>query len=82
MTHPDPGLDATLHTLGWSYRHVAGLLDCDHTVISRWAKGKDEAPRVVVTWLQRLAAQHEKLPAPTGWKPEDDHRWRKRNKQK
>ena len=51
-----------LELLGWSRRHLARVLQCDHSLVQRWIV-LNAAPSAVMIWLARLAYAHiENLP--------------------
>lgn len=57
-----------LSLLRWSQRGLAEALTCDDRLVRRWASGDATVPPDVIEWLERLAAAHAALPAPTGWR--------------
>ena len=61
-------LVTALDALGWSNRHLARLLGCDHKLTERWLDGTAAIPPSVLSWVRRLAAAHERNPAPTDWR--------------
>jgi hypothetical protein len=66
MTGPD--FAAALDALGWSRRHLANLLGCDHDIPTRWASGRAVVPPEIARWLRVLRDSHALLPPPKGWR--------------
>lgn len=64
-------LEAALKMLGWSDRHLAGLLGCTRALVGQWKSGRSSLPPVVADWLARLAAAHAANPVPQGWRREN-----------
>ena len=59
---------AALQTIGWSQRHLASLLECDHILPMRWASGRAQVPPRVARWLTTLATLHDRHAPPTDWR--------------
>lgn len=57
-----------LALLRWSQRGLSDALECDDRLVRRWASGDASVPPDVAVWLEALAAAHERLPAPGGWR--------------
>ena len=59
---------ACLTMLGWSHRHIVGLLRCDTNLATRWSRGQAPVPPSIEVWLEalvRCAVRH--LP-PEDWR--------------
>lgn len=61
-------LREVLALLRWSQRGLADALGCDDRLVRRWASGDGSVPPDVATWLEALAAAHERHPPPEGWR--------------
>lgn len=53
-----------LDQVGWSTRHLAGVLGCDERLVRRWLSGQFTIPPKVGAWLEALAAVHAANPVP------------------
>jgi ribosome-binding protein aMBF1 (putative translation factor) len=50
--------------IGWSMRSLADQLGMHETRTRRWADGSYPVPKEIERWLEKLAAVHERYPAP------------------
>lgn len=57
-----------LAQIGWTKRHLAGLLQCDTNLPTRWERGSAPVPPVIALWLMRLDAAHVRNPVPVEWR--------------
>ena len=59
---------ACLTMLGWSHRHLIGLLRCDTNLATRWSRGQAAIPEAIATWLEALIAAYGHHQPPEDWR--------------
>ena len=57
-----------LDILGWSQRHLAGVIGCDRALVGRWAHGTVPIPPAIADWLANLRTAVEAYPPPASWR--------------
>ncbi len=71
---PPAVLRACMDSLGYTWRQVARMLQCDDRLVRRWMSGKFPVPDPVADWIERVLAARDaeaaKVPAPGPWSKE------------
>lgn len=57
-----------LDILGWSQRHLCGILGCNRALAHKWAHGKLPIPSAIAEWLANLRTAVEAYPPPGEWR--------------
>lgn len=52
-------LDECLSALRWSPDILAGVLECDASLVAAWLNGDAEIPPKAAAWIETLASYHE-----------------------
>jgi hypothetical protein len=64
----------SIEGLGWGWRTVARILDCDQRLVRRWMSGVYPVPDQVADWVERVLQARDgeaaRIPPPGPWKKE------------
>lgn len=59
---------AAVDALGWSGRHVAGMLGCHRNLPPAWEDGRLTVPPAVAQWIGQIVQVIQKYPPPAQWR--------------
>jgi hypothetical protein len=61
------GVAECLAVIGWNNSVFSNRLNIGLRIALRWKNEQNVCPPEVLTWLNKLADEHERLPLPRNW---------------